>query len=34
MLIAADQLDRTWYCMELDPRYIDVIITRWEALTD
>jgi len=29
-LIAADQLDRTCYCMELDPRYVDVIIQRWE----
>jgi len=33
-LIAADQLDRTCYCMELDPRYVDVIIERWEALKD
>jgi DNA modification methylase len=33
-LIAADQLDRTCYCMELDPRYVDVIIERWETLTD
>ena len=32
-LIAADQLDRTCYCMELDPRYVDVIIERWEVLT-
>jgi len=33
-LIAADQLDRICYCMELDPRYVDVIIERWETLTD
>jgi DNA modification methylase len=32
-LIAADQLNRTCYCMELDPRYVDVIVTRWEELT-
>ena len=31
-LITADQLDRTCYCMELDPRYVDVIIERWETL--
>ncbi len=29
-LIAADQLDRVCYCMELDPKYVDVIIKRWE----
>jgi len=29
-LIAADQLDRICYCMELDPKYVDVIIKRWE----
>ncbi len=33
-LIAADHLDRTCYCMELDPRYVDVIIERWETLTE
>jgi len=33
-LNAADQLDRTCYCMELGPRYVDVIIERWEILTD
>lgn len=32
-LIAADQLERTCYAMELDPRYVDVIVTRWEELT-
>lgn len=32
-LIACEQLDRTCYMMELDPRYIDVIIKRWEQFT-
>lgn len=32
-LIAAEQLNRTCYMMELDPRYVDVIIKRWETLT-
>ena len=32
-LIACEQLDRTCYMMELDPRYVDVIIRRWETLT-
>lgn len=32
-LIACEQLNRTCYMMELDPRYVDVIIARWEALT-
>lgn len=32
-LIAAEQLDRTCYMMELDPHYCDVIIARWEKLT-
>ena len=32
-LIACEQLNRTCYMMELDPRYCDVIIKRWEALT-
>ena len=32
-LIAAEQLGRTCYMMELDPRYVDVIIERWETLT-
>ena len=29
-LIAAEQLNRKCYMMELDPKYVDVIITRWE----
>lgn len=32
-LIAAEQTSRTCYMMELDPHYVDVIITRWETLT-
>lgn len=32
-LIAAEQLGRTAYLMEIDPKYVDVIIARWEALT-
>lgn len=32
-MIAAEQLGRKAYLMELDPHYADVIITRWEALT-
>lgn len=32
-LIACEQLDRTCYMMELDPKYCDVIIKRWENFT-
>ena len=32
-LIACEQLNRNCYTMELDPRYCDVIVKRWEALT-
>ncbi len=32
-LIAAEQLNRKCYMMELDPHYCDVIIDRWETLT-
>ena len=32
-LIACEQLGRTCYMCELDPKYVDVIITRWETLT-
>jgi site-specific DNA-methyltransferase (adenine-specific) len=32
-LIAAEQTNRTCYMMELDPKYVDVIIQRWENLT-
>jgi hypothetical protein len=32
-LIACEQTNRTCYMMELDPKYVDVIIARWEKLT-
>lgn len=32
-LIACEQLKRKAYLMELDPRYCDAIINRWETLT-
>lgn len=32
-LIACEQLDRQCYIMELDPKYVDVIIKRWEKET-
>lgn len=32
-LIACEQLSRTCYMIELDPKYCDVIIKRWETLT-
>jgi len=32
-LIAAEQLKRRCYMIELDPRYCDVIIARWEQFT-
>lgn len=32
-LIACEQLNRKCYTMELDPKYCDVIIKRWEELT-
>lgn len=32
-LIACEQLDRACYMMELEPKYCDVIIKRWETLT-
>jgi DNA modification methylase len=33
-LLAAEQTNRKAYCMELDPQYCQVIINRWEELTD
>lgn len=33
-LIACEQLNRKCYMMELDPHYCDVIIDRWEQLTE
>lgn len=32
-LIACEQLNRSCYCMELDPKYCDVILQRWENMT-
>ena len=32
-IIAAEQDGRSAYCMELDPRYVDAAITRWEEFT-
>ena len=32
-LMAAKELGRRCYMMELDPHYCDVIIARWEAFT-
>ena len=32
-LIACEQLERNCYKMELDPKYVDVIIDRWETFT-
>lgn len=32
-LIACEQLGRCCYGMELEPKYVDVIISRWEQLT-
>lgn len=32
-LMAAEQLGRVAYGMELDPRFVDVIVRRWETMT-
>lgn len=32
-IIAAEQNGRTAYCLEKDPKYVDVIIDRWEEFT-
>lgn len=32
-IMAAEQNGRAAYCMELDPKYVDVIIDRWERFT-
>lgn len=32
-IIAAEQNGRIAYCMEKDPKYVDVIIARWECFT-
>lgn len=33
-IIATEQLNRCCYTMELDPKYCDVIVKRWETLTN
>lgn len=33
-LIACEQLKRSCFTMELDPKYCDVIVKRWETLTE
>lgn len=33
-LIAAEQMNRICYMMELEPKYCDVIVKRWEILTN
>lgn len=33
-LIACERAERKCFMMELDPKYCDVIIDRWEKLTD
>jgi DNA modification methylase len=32
-LIAAEQLERRCFAIEIDPAYCDVVVTRWEQLT-
>lgn len=32
-IMAAEQNGRLAYCMELDPKYADVIVKRWEDFT-
>ena len=32
-LMACEQLDRSCFVMELDPKFVDVIIERWEQFT-
>ena len=32
-LVACEQMNRNAYLLELDPKYCDVIIKRWENLT-
>ena len=32
-LIASERMGRRCFTMELDPKYCDVIITRWEEVT-
>ena len=32
-LIACEQTNRRCFMMELDPKYVDIIINRWETFT-
>jgi DNA modification methylase len=32
-LIAAEQMNRVCYAMELEPRYVDIVVRRWEHVT-
>ncbi len=32
-IVAAEQLGRRCYAMELEPRFVDVAVERWEKLT-
>jgi site-specific DNA-methyltransferase (adenine-specific) len=32
-LIGCEQMNRICYMMELDPKYVTIIIKRWEKLT-
>ena len=32
-IMACEQNGRHGYCMEYDPKYVDVIIDRWEKFT-
>jgi site-specific DNA-methyltransferase (adenine-specific) len=33
-LIAAERTGRTCFAVELEPRYCDIVLARWEALTE
>ena len=33
-IIAAEQLGRKCYAIEIEPRYVDVAVARWEKFTD
>ena len=32
-ILAADQIDRRAFCIEIDPRYVDISIERWQRYT-
>ena len=32
-IIAAERLDRACYAMEIEPRYVDIAVARWEQFT-